>query len=232
MEENYTYMGRNIGDLSINNDHSAAFSECNSDRSGEFTTAGSDSRRLLISCATENSDDLVRQLVANLESCSIDEQKQAAMEIRLLAKNKPENRLKIARAGAIKPLISLIASSDPQLQENGVTAILNLSLCDENKGTHSVVGSNQTARQSSEERNANGEGERGLCSAPPLAGRGEQGGDRTVRSDSTAREFARERRFPGEKGRIDGSVLALFGQGEQIKSRPRGDHEAFGGIDG
>ncbi|MFS7891137.1 putative armadillo-like helical protein [Helianthus anomalus] len=32
------------------------------------------------------------------------------MEIRLLAKNKPENRLKIARAGAIRPLISLISS--------------------------------------------------------------------------------------------------------------------------
>lgn len=50
------------------------------------------------------------------------------MEIRLLAKNKPENRLKIARAGAIKPLISLISSTDLQLQEYGVTAVLNLSL--------------------------------------------------------------------------------------------------------
>lgn len=55
------------------------------------------------------------------------------MEIRLLAKNKPENRIKIAKAGAIKPLISLVTSQDLQLQEYGVTAILNLSLCDENK---------------------------------------------------------------------------------------------------
>ncbi|XP_023523124.1 protein spotted leaf 11-like, partial [Cucurbita pepo subsp. pepo] len=110
-----------------------AFSDCNSDRSGEFPTAASQGRRLLIACASDNSDDLIRQLVMDLESCSIEEQKQAAMEIRLLAKNKPENRLKIAKAGAVRPLISLISCSDPQLQEYGVTAILNLSLCDENK---------------------------------------------------------------------------------------------------
>jgi hypothetical protein len=55
------------------------------------------------------------------------------MEIRLLAKNKPGNRLKIAKAGAVKPLISLVSSADSQLQENDVTMILNLSLCNENK---------------------------------------------------------------------------------------------------
>ncbi|KDP41625.1 hypothetical protein JCGZ_16032 [Jatropha curcas] len=129
---NFTYMGRSFGNTNVNDD-SSAFSDCNSDRSGEFPTASSESRRLFLACTSENSDDLIRQLVLDLDACSIDEQKQAAMEIRLLAKNKPENRLKIARAGAIKPLISLISSSDLQLQEYGVTAILNLSLCDENK---------------------------------------------------------------------------------------------------
>ncbi|XP_019429838.1 PREDICTED: U-box domain-containing protein 4-like [Lupinus angustifolius] len=126
---NYSYMGHNFSDDSS----SSAFSDCNSDRSGEFQTAPSQTRRFLIACATENSDDLIHQLVRDLTSCSIDEQKQAAMEIRLLAKNKAENRVKIAKAGAIKPLISLISSQDLQLQEYGVTAILNLSLCDENK---------------------------------------------------------------------------------------------------
>ena len=33
----------------------------------------------------------------------------------------------------IKPLILLISSADPQLQEYSVTTILNLSLCDQNK---------------------------------------------------------------------------------------------------
>ncbi|KAM1010972.1 hypothetical protein ACFX13_047123 [Malus domestica] len=37
------------------------------------------------------------------------------------------------RNGTIKPLISLLSSSDLQLQEYGVTVILNFSLCDENK---------------------------------------------------------------------------------------------------
>ncbi|CAN1274482.1 U-box domain-containing protein 4 [Linum perenne] len=128
----FSYMGRSYGDISVT-DHSSAFSDCNSDRSGEFPTGSSQSRRLLVSCAADNSDDLMLQLVSSLESCSIDEQKQAAMEIRLLAKNKPENRLKIAKAGAIRPLISLVSSTDSQLQEYGVTALLNLSLCDENK---------------------------------------------------------------------------------------------------
>lgn len=129
----YTYMGRTIGELCINDNSSSAFSDCNSDRSGEFPTASSQSRSLLIACASDNSDDFISHLVTDLQSSSIDEQKQAAMEIRLLAKNKPENRLKIAKAGAIKPLISLMSSPDLQLQEYGVTAILNLSLCDENK---------------------------------------------------------------------------------------------------
>ncbi|KAD4888588.1 hypothetical protein R6Q59_034422 [Mikania micrantha] len=133
IQPNYSYMGRNFSNISSINDDSTAFSDCNSDRSGEFTTTSSQSRRLLLSCATDNSDELIQHLVSGLESTSIDDQKQAAMEIRLLAKNKPENRLKIASAGAIRPLISLISSSDLQLQEHGVTAILNLSLCDENK---------------------------------------------------------------------------------------------------
>ncbi|KAK9054291.1 hypothetical protein SSX86_025369 [Deinandra increscens subsp. villosa] len=132
IQTNYSYAGRNFS-IGSRNDDSAAFSDCNSDRSGEFPTTSSQSRRLLLSCAADNSDDLIQHLVSRLESCSIDDQKQAAMEIRLLAKNNPENRLKIARAGAIRPLISLISSSDLQLQEYGVTAILNLSLCEENR---------------------------------------------------------------------------------------------------
>ncbi|KAF8404883.1 hypothetical protein HHK36_009778 [Tetracentron sinense] len=137
--ENFTYMGRSFGDLSIGDNSSSAFSDCNSDRSGEFSSASSQSRRLLIACAADNCDDLIRRLASDLQSDSIDVQRQAAMEIRLLAKEKQENRLKIARSGAIKHLISLISSSDSQLQEYGVTAILNLSLCDENKDL--IVGS-------------------------------------------------------------------------------------------
>ncbi|PIA44176.1 hypothetical protein AQUCO_01700058v1 [Aquilegia coerulea] len=129
------------GDLSSNGyDSSSTFSDCNSDRSGEFSTASSPSRRCLIASASENPDDLIHQLVSNLHSSSIDVQRQAALELRLLAKHKQENRVKIARAGAVRPLISLMSSSDSQLQEYGVTAILNLSLCDENKDLITKLG--------------------------------------------------------------------------------------------
>jgi CRISPR/Cas system-associated endonuclease/helicase Cas3 len=64
------------------------------------------------------SDSLARWIVGVLESNLIKEQKQAAMEIRLFAKKKSENRLKIEKSSSIKPLISLLSSSDLQLQEN------------------------------------------------------------------------------------------------------------------
>ncbi|KAG5544736.1 hypothetical protein RHGRI_017247 [Rhododendron griersonianum] len=61
---------------------------------GEFTssTAAQSRRRLLIACASDNSDDLIQILVSDLDSGSIDDQKMAAMEVRLLAKNKSKNR--------------------------------------------------------------------------------------------------------------------------------------------
>lgn len=60
-------------------------------------------------------------------------QRNAAAELRLLAKHKMENRMMIAKAGAVRPLICLFHSTDPQTQEAAVTALLNLSLCDDNK---------------------------------------------------------------------------------------------------
>jgi hypothetical protein len=56
------------------------------DRSDEFQMASSESRRFPLACTVENSDELIRQLVLDLEYCSIEEQRQAVMEIRLLAK--------------------------------------------------------------------------------------------------------------------------------------------------
>lgn len=122
----FAYVGRNFADAlddcsastsNISTSSTSAFSDCGSDRSGEFPTASSQDnrRRLLMACASDDSDDLIRQLVRDLDSCCLDEQKQAALEIRLLAKNKPENRVRIAQAGAIKPLVALISSSDPQV---------------------------------------------------------------------------------------------------------------------
>ncbi|KAL3377041.1 hypothetical protein AABB24_003451 [Solanum stoloniferum] len=58
----------------------------------------------------------------------------AAREIRLLAKTGKENRAYIAEAGAIPHLKNLLSSPDAVAQENSVTAMLNLSIFDKNKG--------------------------------------------------------------------------------------------------
>lgn len=129
----FSYIGRKFAGIYLTDASasSSAFSECNSDHTGEFYTASLSS---VASVSDYSEGGGILQLVLDLESSDVDVQKQAAMELRLLSKNNPDNRIKIATAGAIKPLIAIVSSSDDtQLQEYGVTAILNLSLCDENK---------------------------------------------------------------------------------------------------
>ncbi|KAE8680464.1 U-box domain-containing protein 12 [Hibiscus syriacus] len=58
----------------------------------------------------------------------------AAGEIRLLAKRNADNRVTIAEAGAIPLLVSLLSTTDSHTQEHAVTALLNLSICEVNKG--------------------------------------------------------------------------------------------------
>lgn len=87
--------------------------------------------------ATKTSVDAVRMtaefLVGKLATGSVVIQRQAAYELRLLAKTGMDNRRIIAEAGAIPFLITLLISNDPQIQENSVTALLNLSIYDNNK---------------------------------------------------------------------------------------------------
>lgn len=73
-------------------------------------------------------------LIQQLASGSEDAQAIAAREIRLLSKTGKENRAFIAEAGAIPHLKRLLLSSNAVAQENSVTAMLNLSIHDKNKG--------------------------------------------------------------------------------------------------
>uniref|UniRef100_A0A1D1XMR3 RING-type E3 ubiquitin transferase n=1 Tax=Anthurium amnicola TaxID=1678845 RepID=A0A1D1XMR3_9ARAE len=75
----------------------------------------------------------VRRLLEDLKSDSIDFQRNATHELRLLAKHNMENRIVIANCGAISHLVGLLHSTDPKTQENAVTALLNLSINDNNK---------------------------------------------------------------------------------------------------
>ncbi|OMO50076.1 Armadillo [Corchorus capsularis] len=72
-------------------------------------------------------------LVGKLAMGSPDIQRQAAYELRLLAKTGMDNRRIIAEAGAIPFLVTLLSSNDARIQENAVTALLNLSIFDNNK---------------------------------------------------------------------------------------------------
>eukprot|EP00252_Welwitschia_mirabilis_P022592 TRINITY_DN6153_c0_g1_i1.p1 TRINITY_DN6153_c0_g1~~TRINITY_DN6153_c0_g1_i1.p1 ORF type:complete len:661 (+),score=133.53 TRINITY_DN6153_c0_g1_i1:300-2282(+) len=73
-------------------------------------------------------------LVQKLYSKQTDLQRQAAEEVRLLAKRNADNRLLLAEAGAIPQLVKLLSSKDAKTQEHAVTALLNLSIHSSNKG--------------------------------------------------------------------------------------------------
>ncbi|XP_008807731.2 U-box domain-containing protein 3 [Phoenix dactylifera] len=75
----------------------------------------------------------VQKLIEDLKSQAPEVQTAAASELRLLAKHNMENRVLIAKYGAIPPLVSLLYSKVKRVQEIAVTALLNLSLNDNNK---------------------------------------------------------------------------------------------------
>ncbi|KAL1336771.1 hypothetical protein HN51_031178 [Arachis hypogaea] len=72
-------------------------------------------------------------LVGKLATGSADTQRKAAYKLRLLAKCGMDSRKIIAEAGAIPFLVTLLLSNDPRIQEQAVTALLNLSIFDNNK---------------------------------------------------------------------------------------------------
>lgn len=73
-------------------------------------------------------------LLRKLSASSPEDQRSAAGEIRLLAKRNASNRVAIADAGAIPLLVILLSTPDSRTQEHAVTALLNLSICEDNKG--------------------------------------------------------------------------------------------------
>lgn len=76
----------------------------------------------------------IESLLQKLTSPDPEVQRSAAGEIRLLAKRNAGNRVAIAEAGAIPLLVHLLSTPDSRTQEHTVTALLNLSICDDNKG--------------------------------------------------------------------------------------------------
>lgn len=97
------------------------------------------SSRIMASSSMEARPDLsglesqIRGFIEDLKGGSIANQRSATAELRQLSRHSMENRIVIANCGAISHLVSLLHSSDEEIQVNAVTALLNLSLNDNNK---------------------------------------------------------------------------------------------------
>ncbi|XP_010521828.1 PREDICTED: U-box domain-containing protein 12 [Tarenaya hassleriana] len=101
----------------------------------------------------------IEEILHKLGSQNPEEQRSAAGEIRLLAKRSTDNRIAIAAAGAIPLLVKLLSTPDSRTQEHAVTALLNLSICEANKGrivtSGAVPGIVQVLRRGSMEAREN-----------------------------------------------------------------------------
>ncbi|KAL3627339.1 hypothetical protein CASFOL_028702 [Castilleja foliolosa] len=82
----------------------------------------------------------VKMCVDGLQSSSIAVKRSAAAKLRLLAKNRSDNRALIGESGAVSALIPLLRCSDPATQEHAVTAVFNLSLHESNKSVITNAG--------------------------------------------------------------------------------------------
>lgn len=91
------------------------------------------STEIIESISPEDLLPTVKICIDGLNSTSVAVKRSAAAKLRLLAKNRSDNRALIGESGAVPALITLLHSSDPWTQEHAVTALLNLSLLEENK---------------------------------------------------------------------------------------------------
>ncbi|KAK4373644.1 hypothetical protein RND71_009028 [Anisodus tanguticus] len=91
------------------------------------------STEIIESIEPEDLQPTVKLCVDSLYSKSVAVKRSAAEKLRVLAKNRADNRALIGDSGAIPALLPLLRCSDPFTQEHAVTALLNLSLHEPNK---------------------------------------------------------------------------------------------------
>ncbi|XP_050232773.1 U-box domain-containing protein 15-like [Mercurialis annua] len=77
--------------------------------------------------------DEICSLIQNLSSSELHVLREAIGKIRMLSKENPDNRILIANNGAIPLLVRLLSYHDSVVQEQTVTALLNLSIDEANK---------------------------------------------------------------------------------------------------
>ncbi|KAI4298785.1 hypothetical protein L6164_032303 [Bauhinia variegata] len=91
------------------------------------------STEIIESISPEDLQPTVKICIDGLQSPSVAVKRSAAAKLRLLAKNRADNRALIGESGAVPALVPLLRCSDPWTQEHAVTALLNLSLHADNK---------------------------------------------------------------------------------------------------
>lgn len=91
------------------------------------------STEIIESISPEDLQPTVKICIDGLQSQSVAVKRSAAAKLRLLAKNRADNRALIGESGAVPTLVPLLRCSDPWTQEHAVTALLNLSLHEDNK---------------------------------------------------------------------------------------------------
>ncbi|GMI91424.1 hypothetical protein like AT4G16490 [Hibiscus trionum] len=107
--------------------------ECEPEPCHGFLLRENFSTEIIESISPEDLQPTVKICVGGLQSPSIAVKRSAAAKLRLLAKNRVDNRELIGESGAIPALVPLLRNSDPWTQEHAVTALLNLSLFEANK---------------------------------------------------------------------------------------------------
>ncbi|KAL9674502.1 hypothetical protein QQ045_030774 [Rhodiola kirilowii] len=85
----------------------------------------------------------ISALVQSLSStCHLDAKRKSISMLRKLSKENPENRVVIANCGGIPPLVQHLSYPESKIQEETVTALLNLSIDETNKrliGTEGAI---------------------------------------------------------------------------------------------
>ncbi|XVF26188.1 hypothetical protein REPUB_Repub13aG0277600 [Reevesia pubescens] len=117
----------------VNESGNGAKSEPEPEPCHGFLQRESFSTEIIESISPEDLQPTVKICIDGLQSPSIAVKRSAAAKLRLLAKNRVDNRALIGESGAIPALIPLLRNSDPWTQEHAVTALLNLSLFEANK---------------------------------------------------------------------------------------------------
>ncbi|KAF2288845.1 hypothetical protein GH714_016839 [Hevea brasiliensis] len=127
--DNSAYVSENLTESVID----MRLGELASRNNNRFLQRENFSTEIIESISPEDLQPTVKICVDGLQSPSVAVKRSAAAKLRLLAKNRSDNRALIGESGAIPALIPLLRCSDPWTQEHAVTALLNLSLLEENK---------------------------------------------------------------------------------------------------